>query len=81
MFTDMTLFFYKTPDDFTPIASLPLLGYRLETGRPAADITNGQFHKSDILQLTYKTHAYYFRTDASNSFERYGSQMKLTSNV
>ncbi|VDM30407.1 unnamed protein product [Hydatigera taeniaeformis] len=53
VFTDFTLFFYKTPDDFTPIASLPLLGYRLESARPAAD---AQLHRSDVLQLTYKSH-------------------------
>ncbi|KAL5961231.1 FERM ARHGEF and pleckstrin domain-containing protein 1 [Taenia solium] len=56
VFTDFTLFFYKSPDDFTPIASLPLLGYRLESARPAAAAADAQLHKSDVLQLTYKSH-------------------------
>ncbi|EUB65094.1 FERM, RhoGEF and pleckstrin domain-containing protein [Echinococcus granulosus] len=73
VFTDFTLFFYKSPEDSTPIASLPLLGYRLESARPAAAAADAQFHKSDVLQLTYKSHAYYFRTDAPVSFERYGN--------
>lgn len=71
VFTDFTLFFYKSPDDFTPIASLPLLGYRLESARPAAAAADAQLYKSDVLQLTYKSHVYYFKTDAPVSFERY----------
>ncbi|KAH9285536.1 putative ferm, rhogef and pleckstrin domain-containing protein [Echinococcus granulosus] len=80
VFTDFTLFFYKSPEDSTPIASLPLLGYRLESARPAAAAADAQFHKSDVLQLTYKSHAYYFRTDAPVSFERWHSALSSALN-
>ncbi|KAL5112039.1 FERM ARHGEF and pleckstrin domain-containing protein 2 [Taenia crassiceps] len=80
VFTDFTLFFYKSPDDFIPIASLPLLGYRLESARPAAAAADAQLHKSDVLQLTYKSHVYYFKTDAPVSFERWHSALSSALN-
>ncbi|VUZ48575.1 unnamed protein product, partial [Hymenolepis diminuta] len=79
--------FYKSPEDFTPIASLPLLGYRLESARPssATVATSGNadaqlLHKSDVLQLTYKSHVYYFRTDTPVSYERWHSALSSALN-
>ncbi|VDD75136.1 unnamed protein product [Mesocestoides corti] len=70
VFTDFTLFFYKSAEDFTPIASLPLLGYRLESTRLTATSADAPLHKLNVLQLAYKSHIYYFRTDGPVSFER-----------
>uniref|UniRef100_A0A5K3F785 FERM domain-containing protein n=1 Tax=Mesocestoides corti TaxID=53468 RepID=A0A5K3F785_MESCO len=71
VFTDFTLFFYKSAEDFTPIASLPLLGYRLESTRLTATSADAPLHKLNVLQLAYKSHIYYFRTDGPVSFERW----------
>ncbi|KAM7541539.1 hypothetical protein Aperf_G00000020458 [Anoplocephala perfoliata] len=72
VFTDFTLFFYKSPEDFIPIASLPLLGYHLESTRPSsaavtsasatagADTDAQLLHKSNVLQLTYKSHGQFW---------------------
>ncbi|VDO01034.1 unnamed protein product [Rodentolepis nana] len=87
VFTDFTLFFYKSPEEFTPIASLPLLGYRLESARPSSttvamsgDADDQTLHKSEVLQLTYKSHVYYFRTDTPVSFERWHTALSSALN-
>ncbi|VDL93723.1 unnamed protein product [Schistocephalus solidus] len=69
VFTDFTLFFYKSADDPTPLACLPLLGYCLEPAQLSDhDI---RAHKPDVLQLSYKSHVYFFRTDGPISFQRW----------
>ncbi len=82
VFTDFTLFFYKSAEDVTPLASLPLLGYRLESPRSSTLLQerDAQLHKPDILRLAYKSHVYYFRTDGPISYERFVNHFHGTNN-
>ena len=57
-------FSYKLQDDF-PLASLPLLGYAVNT----PDEEDG-IHKDHVFKLQFKNHVYFFRAESEYTFER-----------
>ncbi|PWA31520.1 hypothetical protein CCH79_00002805, partial [Gambusia affinis] len=58
VFTNFSLFFYKSHQDDYPLASLPLLGYSVTV--PAE---NENIHKDYVFKLHFKSHVYYFRSE------------------
>ncbi|XP_067299215.1 FERM, ARHGEF and pleckstrin domain-containing protein 1 [Pseudorasbora parva] len=66
VFTNFTLFFYKTHEDEFPLASLPLLGYSVTDAGESENI-----HKDHVFKLHFKSHIYYFRTESEYFFERW----------
>ena len=53
-----------SPDDF-PLASLPLLGYTVNTPSPADEI-----NKDYVFKLQFKNHVYFFRAESQFTFDR-----------
>uniref|UniRef100_A0A6Q2YBF5 FERM, ARHGEF and pleckstrin domain-containing protein 1 n=1 Tax=Esox lucius TaxID=8010 RepID=A0A6Q2YBF5_ESOLU len=66
VFTNFSLFFYKTHQDDYPLASLPLLGYSVTIPTESENI-----HKDYVFKLHFKSHVYYFRSESEYTFERY----------
>ncbi|XP_006902996.1 PREDICTED: FERM, RhoGEF and pleckstrin domain-containing protein 2 [Elephantulus edwardii] len=66
VFTNFCLFFYKTHQDDYPLASLPLLGYRVSIPTEADGI-----HKEHVFKLQFKSHVYFFRAESKYTFERW----------
>ncbi|VDI21197.1 FERM, RhoGEF and pleckstrin domain protein 2 [Mytilus galloprovincialis] len=66
VFTNFCLFFYKTYQDDFPLASLPLLGYAVNT----PDDEDG-IHKDHVFKLQFKNHVYFFRAESEYTFERW----------
>ncbi|KAG7271409.1 hypothetical protein CRUP_031221 [Coryphaenoides rupestris] len=66
VFTNFSLFFYKTHQDDYPLASLPLLGYSVTIPSEAENI-----HKDYVFKLHFKSHIYYFRSESEYTFERW----------
>ena len=81
VFTNFCLYFYKTfqvkrllgpvfciphltQDDF-PLASLPLLGYNVDTPAPGDNIS-----KDYVFKLQFKNHVYFFRAESQFTFDR-----------
>ncbi|CAF1041957.1 unnamed protein product [Adineta steineri] len=66
IFTNFSLFFYKTYQDDYPLASLPLLGYR--SSLPSEfDGVNKDF----VFKLQFKNHVYFFRAESQYAFDRW----------
>uniref|UniRef100_A0A8C2A882 FERM, ARHGEF and pleckstrin domain-containing protein 1 n=1 Tax=Cyprinus carpio TaxID=7962 RepID=A0A8C2A882_CYPCA len=72
VFTNFSLFFYKTHQDEFPLASLPLLGYSITVPSESENI-----HKDYVFKLHFKSHVYYFRSESEYSFERYSTNTNL----
>ena len=51
-------------DDF-PLASLPLLGYNVDTPAPSDNIS-----KDYVFKLQFKNHVYFFRAESQFTFDR-----------
>ncbi|MFT7808131.1 FERM, RhoGEF and pleckstrin domain-containing protein 1-like isoform X4 [Arapaima gigas] len=66
VFTNFSLFFYKTYQDEYPLASLPLLGYSVTIPSESENI-----HKDYVFKLHFKSHVYYFRSENEYTFERW----------
>ncbi|CAD0195222.1 unnamed protein product [Chrysodeixis includens] len=66
VFAVSTLFFYKSWQDDTPLASLPLLGYSV--GAPSTD---DGIDKDFVFKLQFKNHVYFFRADSYYTFNRW----------
>nr|XP_040026391.1 FERM, ARHGEF and pleckstrin domain-containing protein 1-like isoform X2 [Gasterosteus aculeatus aculeatus] len=66
VFTNFSLFFYKSHQDDYPLASLPLLGYSVTAPAESENI-----HKDYVFKLHFKSHVYYFRTESEYTFERW----------
>ncbi|XP_041933755.1 FERM, ARHGEF and pleckstrin domain-containing protein 1 isoform X1 [Alosa sapidissima] len=66
VFTNFSLFFYKTHQDDYPLASLPLLGYSVTIPSESENI-----HKDYVFKLHFKSHVYFFRSESEYSFERW----------
>ncbi|XP_056610287.1 FERM, ARHGEF and pleckstrin domain-containing protein 1 isoform X1 [Triplophysa dalaica] len=66
VFTNFTLFFYKTHEDEYPLASLPLLGYSVTKAGESENI-----HKDHVFKLHFKSHVYFFRTESEYFFQRW----------
>ncbi|KAG7463762.1 hypothetical protein MATL_G00180090 [Megalops atlanticus] len=66
VFTNFSLFFYKTHQDDYPLASLPLLGYSVTVPCETENI-----HKDYVFKLHFKSHVYYFRSESEYTFERW----------
>uniref|UniRef100_A0A8C2XTZ3 FERM, ARHGEF and pleckstrin domain-containing protein 1 n=1 Tax=Cyclopterus lumpus TaxID=8103 RepID=A0A8C2XTZ3_CYCLU len=66
VFTNFSLFFYKSHQDDYPLASLPLLGYSVTVPSESENI-----HKEYVFKLHFKSHVYYFRSESEYTFERY----------
>ncbi|XP_077463520.1 FERM, ARHGEF and pleckstrin domain-containing protein 2 isoform X2 [Stigmatopora argus] len=71
VFTNFCLFFYKTHQDDFPLASLPLLGYKVSTPEEADAI-----HKDYVFKLQFKSHVYFFRAESEYTFERWMEVIK-----
>uniref|UniRef100_A0A667XSG9 FERM, ARHGEF and pleckstrin domain-containing protein 1 n=1 Tax=Myripristis murdjan TaxID=586833 RepID=A0A667XSG9_9TELE len=65
VFTNFSLFFYKSHQDDYPLASLPLLGYSVTVPSESENI-----HKDYVFKLHFKSHVYYFRSESEYTFER-----------
>uniref|UniRef100_A0AAQ6A7N4 FERM, ARHGEF and pleckstrin domain-containing protein 1 n=1 Tax=Amphiprion ocellaris TaxID=80972 RepID=A0AAQ6A7N4_AMPOC len=65
VFTNFSLFFYKSHQDDYPLASLPLLGYSVTVPAESENI-----HKDYVFKLHFKSHVYYFRSESEYTFER-----------
>ncbi|TNN56463.1 FERM, RhoGEF and pleckstrin domain-containing protein 1 [Liparis tanakae] len=59
VFTNFSLFFYKSHQDDYPLASLPLLGYSVTVPSESENI-----HKDYVFKLHFKSHVYYFRSES-----------------
>ncbi|XP_029303413.1 FERM, ARHGEF and pleckstrin domain-containing protein 1-like isoform X2 [Cottoperca gobio] len=66
VFTNFSLFFYKSHQDDYPLASLPLLGYSVTVPAESENI-----HKDYVFKLHFKSHVYYFRSESEYTFERW----------
>ncbi|XP_061925935.1 FERM, ARHGEF and pleckstrin domain-containing protein 1-like isoform X1 [Entelurus aequoreus] len=66
VFTNFSLFFYKSHQDDYPLASLPLLGYSVTIPSESENI-----HKDYVFKLHFKSHVYYFRSESKYTFERW----------
>ncbi|XP_061918160.1 FERM, ARHGEF and pleckstrin domain-containing protein 1-like isoform X1 [Entelurus aequoreus] len=66
VFTNFSLFFYKSHQDDYPLASLPLLGYSVTIPSECENI-----HKDYVFKLHFKSHVYYFRSESEYTFERW----------
>ncbi|XP_061736120.1 FERM, ARHGEF and pleckstrin domain-containing protein 1-like isoform X2 [Nerophis ophidion] len=66
VFTNFSLFFYKSHQDDYPLASLPLLGYSVTIPSESENI-----HKDYVFKLHFKSHVYYFRSESQHTFERW----------
>ncbi|KAK2856998.1 hypothetical protein Q5P01_005733 [Channa striata] len=66
VFTNFSLFFYKSHQDDYPLASLPLLGYSVTVPSETENI-----HKDYVFKLHFKSHVYYFRSESEYTFERW----------
>uniref|UniRef100_H3CSA1 FERM, ARHGEF and pleckstrin domain-containing protein 1 n=1 Tax=Tetraodon nigroviridis TaxID=99883 RepID=H3CSA1_TETNG len=66
VFTNFSLFFYKSHQDDYPLASLPLLGYSVTVPLESENI-----HKDYVFKLHFKSHVYYFRSESEYTFERW----------
>uniref|UniRef100_A0A8C6SQP8 FERM, ARHGEF and pleckstrin domain-containing protein 1 n=1 Tax=Neogobius melanostomus TaxID=47308 RepID=A0A8C6SQP8_9GOBI len=66
VFTNFSLFFYKSHQDDYPLASLPLLGYSVTIPAESENI-----HKDYVFKLHFKSHVYYFRSESEYTFERW----------
>ncbi|XP_077573286.1 FERM, ARHGEF and pleckstrin domain-containing protein 2 isoform X2 [Stigmatopora nigra] len=71
VFTNFCLFFYKTHQDDFPLASLPLLGYKVSAPEEADAI-----HKDYVFKLQFKSHVYFFRAESEYTFERWMEVIK-----
>ncbi|CAK1548731.1 unnamed protein product [Leptosia nina] len=66
VFALYTLFFYKSWQDDTPLASLPLLGYSVSAPSPSDGI-----EKDFVFKLQYRSHVYFFRADSLFTYNRW----------
>ncbi|XP_017287113.1 FERM, ARHGEF and pleckstrin domain-containing protein 1 isoform X2 [Kryptolebias marmoratus] len=66
VFTNFSLFFYKSHQDEYPLASLPLLGYSVTVPAESENI-----HKDYVFKLHFKSHVYYFRSESEYTFDRW----------
>lgn len=60
-FAHSCLYFYKSANETTPLASLPLLGYKIEF---LSDEEKSQVQKENVFKLAFKAHVYYFRAES-----------------
>ncbi|KAM3960121.1 chondrocyte-derived ezrin-like domain containing protein [Aphomia sociella] len=66
VFAAFTLYFYKSWQDDTPLASLPLLGYSV--GPPSE---SDGIEKDFVFKLQFKNHVYFFRADSLFTYNRW----------
>lgn len=66
VFTNFCLYFYKSFQDDFPLASLPLLGYAVDT--PASE---DNIDKDFVFKLQFKNHVYFFRAESQFTFDRW----------
>lgn len=66
VFTNFCLYFYKTFQDDFPLASLPLLGYTVDTPSQEDEI-----NKDYVFKLQFKNHVYFFRAESQFTFDRW----------
>lgn len=66
VFTSFCLFFYKSFQDDSPLASLPLLGYMVS---PPAE--SDGIYKDYVFKLQFKNHVYFFRAESKYTFSRW----------
>ncbi|XP_055964266.1 FERM, ARHGEF and pleckstrin domain-containing protein 2 [Sorex fumeus] len=76
VFTDLCLFFYKTHQDDHPLASLPLLGYRVSVAGAADGI-----RKEHVFKLQFKGHVYFFRAENTYTFRRWMEVIETASSA
>ncbi|XP_076812512.1 FERM, ARHGEF and pleckstrin domain-containing protein 2-like [Clavelina lepadiformis] len=66
VFTNFCLFFYKSHQDESPLASLPLLGYTINS-----PTENDGIRKEFVFKLQFKTHVYFFRAESQYTYSRW----------
>ncbi|KAL5005009.1 hypothetical protein ScPMuIL_018465 [Solemya velum] len=75
VFTNFCLFFYKSYQDDFPLASLPLLGYAVNTPGDEDNI-----HKDHVFKLQFKNHIYFFRAESEYTFSRWMEVINCATN-
>ncbi|XP_023243651.1 FERM, ARHGEF and pleckstrin domain-containing protein 2-like, partial [Centruroides sculpturatus] len=75
VFTNFSLFFYKSYQDDYPLASLPLLGYNISVPTEQDNI-----NRDFVFKLQFKNHVYFFRAESEYTFERWMSVIKGATN-
>lgn len=68
VFTHSCLYFYKSATESVPLASLPLLGYKIEL---LSEEEKEQVVKEHVFKLVFKAHVYYFRAESGYTFTRW----------
>ncbi|XP_055345746.1 FERM, ARHGEF and pleckstrin domain-containing protein 2-like isoform X2 [Paramacrobiotus metropolitanus] len=66
VFTNFSMFFFKNNLEECPLASLPLIGYRVSP--PSSE---DQIHKDHVFKLHFRNHVYFFRTESEYSYSRW----------
>ncbi|XP_041974284.1 FERM, ARHGEF and pleckstrin domain-containing protein 2 isoform X2 [Aricia agestis] len=74
VFAMFTLHFYKSWQDETALASLPLLGYSV--GPPAR---SDGIDKEFVFKLQFKNHVYFFRADSHFTYNRWTEVLQTPS--
>lgn len=75
VFTNFSLFFYKSYQDDYPLASLPLLGYNISIPTEQDNI-----NRDFVFKLQFKNHVYFFRAESEYTFERWMNIIKGATN-
>ncbi|XP_029601805.1 FERM, ARHGEF and pleckstrin domain-containing protein 1 isoform X4 [Salmo trutta] len=73
VYTNFSMFFYKSHQDDYPLASLPLLGYSLTVPAETENI-----QKDYVFKLHFKSHVYYFRSESQYTFQRWMEVIRST---
>ncbi|VDN56812.1 unnamed protein product [Dracunculus medinensis] len=63
---NFTLFFYKSHQDLSPLAILPLIDYYI-----SLPSLNDEIDRENVFKLSYKTHFYFLATDSFYSLSRW----------
>jgi hypothetical protein len=76
VFANFSLFFYKSDQEESPLASLPLRGYRISF--PSEE---DAIDKNFVFKLYYKTHKFFFRAENEYSLLRWMDAIKTASQL
>ncbi|GAU90437.1 hypothetical protein RvY_02852 [Ramazzottius varieornatus] len=66
VFSNFCLFFFKNYQESAPLASLPLIGYRV-----AIPSFEDNILKDHVFKLHFKSHTYFFRSENEYTFNRW----------
>ncbi|XP_065055765.1 FERM, ARHGEF and pleckstrin domain-containing protein 2-like [Rhopilema esculentum] len=76
VFTNFSLFFFRSCEDDEPVASLPLIGYTVS--RPSKD---DGIDDAFAFKLQFKVHVYFFRAENPYAFIRWFEVLECATNT